>query len=55
MSWSEGPKIAPVVTIKPWSIVMMNELRIFSTLAAALVSVLITAGMGLVFEYGHLV
>ena len=33
----------------------MNEIRIFAKLASALLSVIITAAAGLLFEYGHLV
>jgi hypothetical protein len=33
----------------------MNELQIVARLASALVSVLITFGIGMIFEYGHLV
>ncbi len=32
----------------------MNHLHIFARLASALVSVIITAGIALVFEFGHL-
>jgi hypothetical protein len=33
----------------------MNDIRIFATLASALVSVIITAGFVLLFAYGDLV
>lgn len=33
----------------------MSELQIVARLASALVSVLITFGIGMIFEYGHLV
>jgi hypothetical protein len=32
----------------------MNNLHIFARLASALMSVIITAGIAMVFEFGHL-